>query len=156
MKKRILTTIVAIISVTTMFAQATPDTPETPKTATETSTSTTTSYSYSNDNNTIKTGNSSVSIVKTDDIYKLKASFGSKKTREVRELLIDKIGRRNLEVTGGNYLWLQKNDGEKIFSCKLSSGRLKIYVDKEIVSADFYKKVEEAGNEIRSLISDSK
>ena len=69
-------------------AQQTPEPPTPP------STKSGTSYSIFIDNDDNKVTNSSVSISESDDAYKFRATYHKSKNSSIKELLIEKLGKK--------------------------------------------------------------
>jgi len=127
-------------------APAPPAPPETSNTGT--------SYSISiNGDDHDKYSNTSVSIKKTETTYKFTARFNKSRTNEVQDALLKSLGASNLEKKGSTYIWSTYKQGDEEFECKLTKGNLRMTVDKELASAQFYKKIEALGIELKDLIS---
>ena len=149
MKHLILTTVISLFLVSSIFSQSTPEPPNTPET---TSTSKSTSYSITFDTDD-KEDNSSVSIKRNDDVYKLSARFHESKTGSIKKLLVDKLGNSNLSVSGDTYRWIKNEGGEKLYDCKLTDNTLKIYVDKEFANSKVVEMMDDFGNILKDAIS---
>jgi hypothetical protein len=135
------------------FGQATPKPPKTPKT---TSSSTTKSNSYSISFDTdAKEGNSSVSIKRNDNIYKFSAKFHESKFKSLKKLVVDQLGDKYLTVSEDMYKWIKTENGEKIYECKLTEDRLRIYVDKEYASSNIINMMNDFGDVLKDAISDT-
>ncbi len=147
MKNSILTFAAILIISLSACAQSTPVTPEPPKA------DGTTSYSISVHEDDNSMSNSSVSVTKSDDEYKFRASFHKSKTNRVKAVLLDRLGKGNLSVNGSVYLWTDSKSSDEVFECKLTKGKLRMYMDKELVSNSFYKKIEALGTDLKHLIS---
>jgi len=147
MKTIIVTIAISLFSLIHTFGQ-TPPTP--PSTHTTTSSSSSYSFTYDTDE---KDSNSSISIKNNNDVYRFKASFNKSKTSSIKKMLLNHLGKKGLKITGKTYVWIKNNDGEEIFECKLTNGRLRVFVDKEYVSDKFYKEIEELGATLKDEIS---
>lgn len=143
--------VTALFSTFSLNAQITPE-PPTPPT---TKSSSGTSYSISIDNDDDIKHNSSVSISKSDDSYKFKASYHKSKNEGVKALLLDKLGKSNLIVKGNTYLWSDSQSGDEVFECKSTKGHLRMYVDTEVASKVFVEKINTLGNKLKYYISGS-
>ena len=150
--KNLFSTTVAILFLSGItFGQATPKPPKTPKT---TSSSTTKSNSYSIRFDTdAKEGNSSVSIKRNDNIYKFSAKFHESKFKSLKKLVVDQLGDKNLTVSEDMYKWIKTENGEKIYECKLTEDRLRIYVDKEYASSNIINMMNDFGDVLKDAIS---
>jgi hypothetical protein len=146
MKNLFLTTVLTLFLSGNLLAQATPVTPETKKTTKEKS------YSFTFDTDNSEE-NSSVSIKRNDDIYKFSAKFHESKTGSIKKLLVDKLGNSNLTVIGDTFRWIETENGEKLYDCKLTDSTLKIYVDKEYANSKVIDMMDELGVVLKDAIS---
>jgi len=147
--KNFISTAVALLFLSGItFGQEPPKPPKT----TSSSTTKSNSYSFSFDTD-VKEGNSSVSIKNNDNIYKFSAKFHESKFESLRKLLLNQLGDKNLTVSEDLYKWLKIKNGEKIYECKLTEDRLKIYVDKEYASANIIAMMNDFGAVLKDAIS---
>ncbi len=130
------------------LGQSTPKTP-----TTKTTSKSKTSYSISIHDDDDSHTNSSVSVTISEDSYKFKASFHKSKTEKVKKIVLDRLGKENIIVKNGTYLWNRIVNGDEVFGCRLSKGHLKIFLDKNEMSAGFYNKIETLGEELKYAIS---
>lgn len=151
MKNLFLTTAVTLFLSSSIFGQATPKTPKPPKT-TSSSTTKSNSYSFSFDTDD-KEENSSVSIKRNDNVYKFSAKFHKNKFESLKKLVLDKLGDENLTVSKDMHRWLKSEDGEKVYECKLTENRLKIYVDKEYANTNMITMMNDFGDVLKDAIS---
>jgi len=133
------------------IAQSTPEPPEPPQTSNNHKVSTNTSIHIDKD----ISHSSSVSVTKSDKLYKFKASFKKSITEEIKKLIIDKLGKENQVLKNNTYLWNRILNNEEVFTCKLKKGNVRIYIEKDGVSSSLYRKVEALGEELKYVISDS-
>ncbi|MBX2827571.1 MAG: hypothetical protein KTR22_05380 [Flavobacteriaceae bacterium] len=152
MTKVIVSITALIFSMTQLWAQ-TPPTPPTPPE--KTSTGVSYSISINGDDDGTKYSNTSVSIKKTDDIYKLTASFNKNRTQEVREALLENLGKKGLTIKGSSYTWIKNKNGDEVFECKLTKGRLRIFLDRNAVSTSAYEEMVTMGVDLKDLIAGS-
>jgi hypothetical protein len=132
-----------------VLAQSTPKTP-----TTKTTSKSNTSYSISiHDDEGSHSSSSSVSVTISDDSYKFKASFHKLKTEKLKNIILDRLGKENIIVKKDTYLWNRIVNGDEVFGCRLSKGHLKIFLDKDEMSASFYNKIEALGKELKHAIS---
>jgi len=150
MKRLFLPTVIALFLTTSFFAQ-TPTPPETPKTSTSSKTKST-SYSITFDTYD-KEENSTVSIKRTDNVYKFNAKFHESKTGSIKKMLIDKLGKSNLIITDDTFRWIKTENGDKIYDCKLTDNTLKIYVDKEYANVKIVDMMDAFGADLKDAIS---
>ncbi|MDP5081760.1 MAG: hypothetical protein NWP87_03820 [Winogradskyella sp.] len=141
--------ITALCSTFGLTAQTVPEPPTPPKTISTSGTS----YSISIENDDDEAHNSSVSISKSDDSYKFRASFHQSKNQGVQALLLEKLGKGNLKINGNTHLWSENQNGEEIFECKLTKGHLRIYLDTKASSKGFMDKINTLGNDLKYYIS---
>jgi len=150
--KRTLALALIMVLSFNLNAQSTPE-PPTPPESPGTKTSSGTSYSISIDNDDDITSNSSVSISISDDSYKFRASYHKSKNDGVKTILLEKLGKNNLVIDGNTYLWSDSQSSDEVFECKLTKGRLRMYVDTEVASKGFTEKINKLGNELKYFIS---
>jgi len=149
MKNLIL--VVTLIFSLSVLGQSTPRTPKTP--TTKTTSKSKTSYSISIHDDDDSHTNSSVSVTVSDDSFKFKASFHKSKTEKIKKIILDRLGKENIIVKNGTYLWNRIVNGDEVFGCRLSKGHLKIFLKKDEMSTGFYNKVEALGKELKYAIS---
>ncbi len=149
MKNLIL--VATLIFSLSILGQSTPRTPKTP--TTKTTSKSKTSYSISIHNDDDSHTNSSVSVTVSEDSYKFKASFHKSKTEKIKKIILDRLGKENIVVKNGTYLWNRIVNGDEVFGCRLSKGHLKIFLDKDEMSTGFYNKIEALGKELKYAIS---
>lgn len=147
-----LTALVFLFSLTVVNAQSNPPKPPTVSSVSATSG---TSYSISIENDDDKAHNSSVSISESDDTYKFRASYHKSKNDGVKQILLDKLGEKGLQIKGNTYLWSETESGDDIFECKLTSGKLRIYLDRQFASDKFLNKLKNIGQDLKYYISGS-
>lgn len=153
MKHLFLTSVIALFLSANLFSQTTPKPPKPPKTpSTTSSTSKSTSYSITFDTDDTE-DNSSVSIKRNENVYKFNARFHESKTGSIKKLLVDKLGKSNLTVDGDTFRWEKREDGEKLYDCKLTEKTLKIYVDKEYANAKIVDMMNDFGVVLKDAIS---
>ncbi len=152
MKTIILAIAIFLFNLINTFGQA-PATPIPPSTS-HTSRSSSSTYSFTYDTDERDT-NSSISIKNNNDIYRFKASFNKKRTDAVKKMLLHHLGKKNLKITEKTYVWTKNKSGEEIFECKLTNGRLRMFVDKEYATGKFYADIQELGVNLKDKISGS-
>jgi len=154
MKHLFFTSVFALFIATNFFAQTPPIPPTTPKTTSTVSITKGTSYSLTFDTDDAN-DNSSVSIKRNNNVYKFNSKFHESKTTAIKQLLIDKLGKENLKISGKVYQWIKNENGEKVFDCKLTEDSLKMYVDKEYTNKDFINMIDDFGIILKDTISGS-
>lgn len=150
MKKIITAVVLGLFTIGSSCAQSTPKPPKTPSTGT--------SYSISFDYDDDERSNRSVSIKKSENVYKLNARFGKHRTEEIKKILLKELGRKTMKISGKTYSWVKYNQGEEVFECKLSQGRLRLFVDKEYAPERMIEEMVIFGDILKDAItgSDSK
>lgn len=146
-----ITLVICLTVIGSACSQSAPPPPETPEPPTTKSTKGI-SYSLTFDTDDAS-DNSSVYIKRNDNVYKFNAKFDERKTNAIKDLLLSKLNKRELTIDGDTYLWKRMNDGEEVFRCKLTDGRLKIFVDKEYVSQKFNDMIDAFGVVLKDAIS---
>lgn len=144
-----------ILSLTALsFAQQTPTPPTPPATSTSVSIS---SSSSSNDGSSVSDddqgGNLSITISESNISYKLRAKFPLKDDKVLKNLLLNEFGEENLQKDGNDWEWQFTSDDEEIYSIKLSSGKLKMNLDKEQAANTLTEKFVRIGKQIKQILS---
>ncbi len=124
----------------------------TAQTHTESTTSSSMSYSINIDSDNDYTNNSSVSIKNSDDILRLKATFHKSKNLKIKEILLDRLGRNNLQIKKNTLIW-KNNTKNEDFECELNEGRLFLIVDKHLVTNQFFEKISALVDDLKVIIS---
>ena len=75
------------------------------------------------------------------------------KTLKVKEVLLNRLGRENLNINGNKYEWTKEKNDDEVFECRLTNGRLRVFVNKEEVPNSFSKKIENLGKELKVVIA---
>ena len=60
-----------------------------------------------------------------------------------------------MKTSGKTYSWLKYNQGEEVFECKLSQGRLRLFVDKEYAPEKMIEDMVVFGGILKDAISGS-
>lgn len=121
------------------------------KAQTATATSKATAYTSKTDGKT--TASHSVSAQNSDSGYSLKAEFEPGKTAEVKEALLSGLNRQYLTESSGKWHWKKEQNSETAYSFVLSEGKLKISIDKDLLSANDYQKLEKLSEKVAGIIS---
>lgn len=95
----------------------------------------------------------SVSISNSDDYYSLLANFDASKTKKLEKLLSDNLENSLLSTDSGNKTWKKDNDGQTAYSFVLREGKLKVNIDKELVSKETFEKLKALGEKISETLS---
>ena len=94
-----------------------------------------------------------VSVSISDDEYKFRARYHQSKNEGVKAILKDQLGKNHLKVSGNTYRWTDGENSDNVFSCKLSKGQLRIYLDTDIASEAFTEKIKTLGKDLKYYIS---
>ncbi|MGY0425218.1 MAG: hypothetical protein ACWIPI_00080 [Polaribacter sp.] len=149
MRNLFLITVISLFLSNSIFGQSTPKPSKTSKTTFSSSSKNSSYLSFDTDSN----DNSSVSIKRNDNVYKFAARFDKSKIGSIKKLLIDKLGDTNLSVSGDTFRWVKQENGEKLYDCKLTGNRLKIFVDKKYANETTINKMSELGDVLKETIS---
>ncbi|NER14933.1 hypothetical protein GWK08_15865 [Leptobacterium flavescens] len=108
------------------------------------------------DNNGQSRSSTSISVSSDNDSYHLTARFDKHKTEKVKSFLMDELGTKNHSAKGSSHEWEKEENNELLYLIRLSNGRLKIFLDKELASESTIRLFEGMGEEVSELISGSK
>jgi hypothetical protein len=151
MRNLFLSTVIVLFVPSITFGQPTPIPAKTPNTTTSSSIkSNTYSISFDRDDND---DNSSVSIKRNNNIYKFSARFHENKTGRIKKMLLSELGNTNLTVSSDTFSWVENEKGQKLYECKLTETRLKIFVDKEYANSSVIEMMDKLGLALKDLIS---
>ncbi len=145
MKTVIQITIVLIAGISTALAQA-PTPPEPPKPPTKVEVAI---------NGDIQDKNhySSFSVIDEDDSYMVKARFNKYKTAQLKKFLFNEFGKTKASGFSKTYEWAKESAGQTVYEVRLSSGRLKLFVDKETASDQVVQRFRSIAKELKTKIS---
>lgn len=118
----------------------------------QTTTSTSTATATTKLDGDVKS-HSSVSINNTDTFYSLNADFDKNKTTQVKNLLADNLDKKYMIPKGSTVKWIKEQDGETVYSFVLSNGKLRVSIDKELMSEAAFDKFKALGEKISKTIS---
>lgn len=96
------------------------------------------------------THSSSISVSKTDEDYRIKASFHKSRFNMIKDYLMSELGKDNLTKKGNAYVW---SHGSKSFECKLTSTSLRLNMDYGANNSSFVEHVERIGKNIKYKVS---
>lgn len=147
--------LIVLISTISLNAQTPPNPPKTPSVhISEHSDSNTnnSSYSYSHSDSDNKKSNVSVSINNSKDSYSLRAKFPEEKYKEIKEVLINEMNKKNHSALKGKDIWSSDSNGEEVYEVSLSKKKLSMYLDKDIASNSLAEKFKNLGMTIRTVI----
>lgn len=101
-----------------------------------------------------RTTTTSVSVSVSDDSYSLTASFDAIKRKKLEKLLSDNLDNNLLSTAGDTKIWKKDTKSETVYSFILKKDKLKVNIDKELVSNETYEKFKELGEKISQTISE--
>lgn len=102
-----------------------------------------------------KTTKTSISVSNSDDSYSLHAIFDNFRTKNIERLLFDNLDKNLFSSDKNAKIWKKENNGETAYSFVLKEGRLKVSIDKELVSKGTFEKLEALGERISEALSDN-
>ena len=153
MKSTYLTLGLLLISITTVFAQTTPQPPKTSNVSCHSNSTSEYSSSTTVNGSDNSEENISVSTSNSEYSYKFRARFGKSKTAKVKRVLLERLGKTKLKVSGSKYEWIIIKNDDEVFECKLTIGGVRIFVNKEEVSNYFSNEIKDLGKELRIVIA---
>lgn len=106
---------------------------------------------YSSDSKSTKT---SVSVSDSDGSYTLRAEFDSWKRAKLQKLLSDNLDKNFLIVRDDIMIWKKENANETAYSFTLSDEKLKVNIDKELISKGTFEKFKALGEKISNLLTE--
>ncbi|OXG07110.1 hypothetical protein BC749_102929 [Flavobacterium araucananum] len=97
----------------------------------------------------------SVSVSNSDNYYSLLANFDTFKTKKIEKLLADNLDNNLLSTDGGSKIWKKESKGETAYSFILKEEKLKVSIDKELVSNETFEKLKALGEKISETLSEN-
>ncbi|MDB4292919.1 hypothetical protein N9954_05875 [Maribacter sp.] len=89
----------------------------------------------------------------SDDTYKVRAKFNARKTPKIKDYLIEELGKKNMTSSGSTLRWKATYGGDIGYQVKLDDGSLRIFVDKELSSAELFNKFKTITRNIKGYTS---
>ncbi len=102
-----------------------------------------------------KTTKTSVSVSISDNSYSLHAVYDSFRRAKLQKLLMDNLDRNLLSTDDGKMIWKKENDNETAYIFTLTDEKLKVSLDRELVSASTFEKFKALGENISRLLNDN-
>lgn len=106
---------------------------------------------YSSKSSSSKT---SVSISDSDDSYTLRAEFDSSKRAKLQKLLLEHLDKDFLSTKGSVMVWKKEQDDETAYIFALSEDKLKVSIDKELISRSSFEKFKTLGEKISDVLTE--
>ena len=100
-----------------------------------------------------KTTKTSVSVSISDNSYSLHAIFDSFKRVKLQKLLQENLDKSLLSTNDEKMIWRKENKGDTAYSFTLTDEKLKVSLDRELVSASTFEKMKELGEKISELLN---
>lgn len=123
------------------------------QTATATSGNMTATATAKSSKSQTKTTKTSVSISTSDSSYSLHAVFDSFKRAKLQKLLMDNLDKSILSSNDEKMIWRKENKGETAYIFTLTDEKLKMNLDRELVSPSTFEKFKDLGDEISALLN---
>ncbi len=101
-------------------------------------------------------GSSSTSVSDSNGSYKFRSKFHSSKREGVENILLDALDGIKLRKKGNKLEWEILQRGDVLFECSLNKNRLSIFVDKELSTGKFNKRIKRLGEDLQEYISSHK
>ena len=101
-----------------------------------------------------KSTKTSVSVSDSDSSYSLHASFDSWKKEKLQKLLAENLDKSLLTSTEKSMIWKKENDSETAYSFTLTNEKLKVSIDKDLVSKSTIEKLKKLGEEISETLTE--
>lgn len=101
-----------------------------------------------------KSTKTSVSISDSDSSYSLHASFDSWKKEKLQKLLAENLDKNLLTSTEKSMIWKKENNSETAYSFTLTNEKLKVSIDKDLVSKSTFEKFKKLGEEISDTLTE--
>jgi len=101
-----------------------------------------------------KSTKTSVSVSDSDSSYSLHASFDSWKKEKLQKLLAENLDKNLLISTEKSMIWKKENNGETAYSFTLTNEKLKVSIDKDLVSKSNFEKLKKLGEEISETLTE--
>lgn len=102
-----------------------------------------------------KTTKTSISVSNSDDSYSLHATFDNFRTKNIEKLLSENLDKNLFSTDKNTKIWKKENNGQTAYSFVLKEGRLKVSIDKELISKSTFEKLETLGERISETLSDN-
>ena len=68
-------------------------------------------------------------------------------------MLLESLGKDNLNINGKTYLWSDSQNGDEVFECKLTKEHLRMYIDTKVASKGFVENISKLGDDSKYFIS---
>jgi len=136
----------AVLALST-FAQA--------QTAVATSGNATATATVKNSSAQTKSTKTSVSVSISDTSYSLHAGYDSWKRVKLQKLLQENLDKSLLSTDDDKMIWKKENKGETAYIFTLTDEKLKVSLDRELVSTSTFEKFKALGEKISDLLNNN-
>ncbi|AUC14644.1 hypothetical protein BTO06_05595 [Tenacibaculum sp. SZ-18] len=99
---------------------------------------------------------SSTSVSDENTSYKFRAKFHSSKRKGIENILTEALDGIQLRKRNRKLEWEILQGGDVLFECTLNKNRLSIFVDKELSTGKFNRRIKRLGEDIQEYISSHK
>lgn len=136
------------------------ETPEPPKPPTpvhmNTNSSSSSSYQHTVTNSEQQDANLSVAVSDSDGRYKFRASYSDSYDVQVKEILVSEFGKENISKRGSWFSWVFSPGENEVYSIELSSGKLRMKLNKTQTDDELEQKFIRTGETIKQMLSGEK
>ncbi|MDA6069929.1 hypothetical protein NJT12_09905 [Flavobacterium sp. AC] len=101
-----------------------------------------------------KSTKTSISISNSDNYYSLLANFDSWRTKKLEKLLSENLDNSLFSTDADTKIWKKDHNGETAYSFILKEEKLKVNIDKELVSNATFEKLKALGEKISETLSE--
>lgn len=102
-----------------------------------------------------KTTKTSVSVSISDNSYSLHAIYDSFKRAKLQKLLMENLDKNLLSTDDDKMIWKKENKSETAYIFTLTDEKLKVSLDRELVSNSTFEKFKALGENISRLLNDN-
>jgi len=97
----------------------------------------------------------SVSVSISDSSYSLHAVYDSFKRAKLQKLLLENLDKNLLSTDDDKMIWKKENKNETAYIFTLTDEKLKVSLDRELVSESTFEKFKALGEKISDLLNDN-
>lgn len=102
-----------------------------------------------------KSTKTSVSVSISDNSYSLHATYDSFKRAKLQKLLMENLDRNLLSTDDDKMIWKKENKSETAYIFTLTDEKLKVSLDRELVSNSTFEKFKALGEKISDLLNNN-
>ena len=97
----------------------------------------------------------SVSVSVSDSSYSLHAVYDSFKRPKLQKLLLENLDKNLLSTDDDKMIWKKENKNEMAYIFTLTDEKLKVSIDRELVSNSTFEKLKALGEKISELLNNN-